>query len=155
MRTEEDVAAVKQGLADGTIDIIASDHAPHSAEEKSKGWDNAPFGLIGLETTLGLILTHLVPRTLSLEQAIEKIKEAIRKTYGKRGDVVVKKNFEAVDSTLENLQKVDYPDAATATHRLQPIVPDDAPDFVKRVTAIMLAGKGDQLPVSAFPVDGT
>jgi len=112
-------------------------------------------GMPGRINTIMQTCYFAISGVLPREQAIEKIKEAIRKTYGKRGEAVVKKNFEAVDSTLDNLQKVDYPDAATATHRLQPIVPDDAPDFVKRVTAIMLAGKGDQLPVSAFPVDGT
>ena len=74
LRSEEDVAAVKEGLANGTIDIIASDHAPHSPEEKNRGWEKAPFGVIGLETTLGLVLTFLVrPGILTLSQAIEKM----------------------------------------------------------------------------------
>ncbi len=74
LRSEEDVAAVKEGLANGVIDIIASDHAPHSAEEKSRDWDQAPFGVIGLETTLGLVLTFLVrPGILTLSQAIDKM----------------------------------------------------------------------------------
>lgn len=74
LRSEEDAAALRRGLADGTIDIIASDHAPHSAEEKSRPWDQAPFGVIGLETTLGLVLTYLVgPGILTLSQAIEKM----------------------------------------------------------------------------------
>jgi dihydroorotase len=74
LRSEEDVAAVKEGLANGTIDIIASDHAPHSPEEKNRHWDQAPFGIIGLETTLGLVLTFLVrPGILTLSQAIEKM----------------------------------------------------------------------------------
>jgi len=74
LRSEEDVAAVKEGLARGIIDIIASDHAPHSPEEKSRPWDQAPFGVIGLETTLGLVLTFLVrPGILTLSQAIEKM----------------------------------------------------------------------------------
>jgi dihydroorotase len=74
LRSGEDVAAVREGLANGTIDIIASDHAPHSLEEKSRHWDQAPFGVIGLETTLGLVLTFLVrPGILTLSQAIEKM----------------------------------------------------------------------------------
>ncbi len=74
LRSEEDVAAVREGLASGVIDIIASDHAPHSPEEKSRAWEQAPFGIIGLETTLGLILTFLVrPGILTLGQAIEKM----------------------------------------------------------------------------------
>ncbi len=74
LRSEEDVAAVREGLANGTIDIIASDHAPHSPEEKNRDWEKAPFGVIGLETTLGLILTFLVrPGILTIGQAIEKM----------------------------------------------------------------------------------
>ncbi len=74
LRSEEDVAAVREGLANGTIDIVASDHAPHSPEEKSRPWDQAPFGVIGLESTLGVILTFLVrPGLLTLNQAIEKM----------------------------------------------------------------------------------
>ncbi len=74
LRSDEDVAAIREGLANGTIDIIASDHAPHSPEEKNRPWDQAPFGVIGLETTLGVILTFLVrPGLLTLSQAIEKM----------------------------------------------------------------------------------
>jgi len=83
LRSEEDVTAVKAGLADGTIDIIASDHAPHSFEEKNRSWDQAPFGVIGLETTLGLVLTFLVhPGILTLNQAIEKMTITPAKIFG-------------------------------------------------------------------------
>ena len=74
LRSEEDVAAIREGLANGTIDVIASDHAPHSPQEKNRRWEQAPFGVIGLETTLGLVLTFLVrPGILTLSQAIEKM----------------------------------------------------------------------------------
>ncbi len=74
LRSEEDVAAVREGLANGVIDIIASDHAPHSPEEKNRDWDHSPFGVIGLETMLGLVLTFLVhPGILTLSQAIDKM----------------------------------------------------------------------------------
>lgn len=74
LRSEEDVAAIREGLASGVIDIIASDHAPHSPEEKNRDWEKTPFGVIGLETTLGLVLTFLVrPGILTLSQAIEKM----------------------------------------------------------------------------------
>ncbi|MGC8741621.1 MAG: pyruvate:ferredoxin (flavodoxin) oxidoreductase [Candidatus Sumerlaeaceae bacterium] len=96
-------------------------------------------------------ISGVLPR----EEAIAQIKKAIEKTYGKKGPEVVKKNFEAVDQTLANLFEVKVPAQATSQKRRPPIVPDEAPDFVKRVTAVMLAGKGDLLPVSAFPVDGT
>ncbi len=83
LRSEEDVAALRRGLANGTIDMIASDHAPHSSEEKSRPWDQAPFGVIGLETTLGLVLTYLVgPGILTLNQAIEKMTTMPAKIFG-------------------------------------------------------------------------
>jgi pyruvate-ferredoxin/flavodoxin oxidoreductase len=96
-------------------------------------------------------ISGVLPR----DEAIEQIKKAIEKTYGKRGPEVVRKNYLAVDQTLANLHKVEVPATVTATRALPPIVSDKAPDFVKRVTAVMLANKGDLLPVSAFPVDGT
>ncbi len=96
-------------------------------------------------------ISGVLPR----DEAIAQIKKAIEKTYGKRGPEVVRKNFAAVDQTLANLHKVDVPAAVTTTRVMPPIVSDKAPDFVKRVTAVMLANKGDLLPVSAFPVDGT
>ncbi|HTR21410.1 MAG TPA: thiamine pyrophosphate-dependent enzyme, partial [Gemmatimonadales bacterium] len=89
------------------------------------------------------------------EQAIAKIKEAIARSYGKRGPAVVERNCAAVDRTLAALSEVPVPETVTATERRPPIVAQNAPDFVQRVTAVMLAGKGDLLPVSAFPVDGT
>jgi pyruvate-ferredoxin/flavodoxin oxidoreductase len=96
-------------------------------------------------------ISGVLPR----EEAIEQIKKAIKKTYGKKGEAVVKKNFEAVDHTLAHLEQVEVPAAVTAERCMPPTVSDNAPDFVKRVTAIMMAGNGDLLPTSAFPVDGT
>jgi dihydroorotase len=82
-RSEEDVQAVRSGLADGTIDVIATDHAPHSPQEKSLPWDNAPFGIIGLETALGLVLTFLVkPGLLTLMQAIDKMSTTPARIFG-------------------------------------------------------------------------
>ena len=80
---------------------------------------------------------------------------SIEKTYGKKGAELVRMNFEAVDQTLANLHEVKVPAAATSKLKMPPIVPVEAPDFVQKITAIMLANKGDLLPVSAFPVDGT
>ena len=74
LRTQTDVEAIKDGLKDGTIDCIATDHAPHTLEEKSKEFDLAPFGIIGFETALLLILSELVDKkVLTLEQAISKM----------------------------------------------------------------------------------
>jgi dihydroorotase len=86
LRSEEDVKAIREALANGTIDIIASDHAPHSPQEKNQPWEQAPFGVIGLETTLGLVLTFLV-RTgiLTLSQAIEKMTIMPARIFGLDG----------------------------------------------------------------------
>ena len=96
-------------------------------------------------------ISGILPR----DEAIEKIKNAIKKTYGVKGDEIVQLNFNAVDGTLANLHEVKVPEKVTATMTRPPTVPAEAPDLVKQVTAVMLEGKGDLLPVSAFPVDGT
>lgn len=76
LRTEADRKAIIEGLADGTIDVIATDHAPHTSAQKSREFDSAPFGIIGLETSLGLTLTQLVaPGTLTLSQAIATLSD--------------------------------------------------------------------------------
>jgi pyruvate-ferredoxin/flavodoxin oxidoreductase len=89
------------------------------------------------------------------DEAIAKIKESIRKTYGKRGEPVVRQNFAAVDAALAHLHEVLVPAHATSTDTPTPAVSALAPEFVQNVTAEIIAGRGDQLPVSAFPVDGT
>jgi len=91
---------------------------------------------------------------LPKDEAIEQIKKSIKKTYGAKGDEIVRKNFEAVDQTLENLFKVDY-SSVTSNIELPPIVSDKAPDYVKNVLAKMMEGKGDYVKVSEMPVDGT
>ncbi|MCB0460163.1 MAG: pyruvate:ferredoxin (flavodoxin) oxidoreductase, partial [Flavobacteriaceae bacterium] len=92
---------------------------------------------------------------LPKDEAIQKIKEAIVKSYSKKGEAVVKMNFNAVDKSLENLQKVDYPKAVSSTTELKPMMTGTDDPFVLEVLGKILAGKGDELPVSAFPVDGT
>ncbi|MCA9202611.1 MAG: 2-oxoacid:acceptor oxidoreductase family protein, partial [Planctomycetales bacterium] len=96
-------------------------------------------------------LANILPR----EQAIEEIKLAIKKTYAKRGEVVLQRNYAAVDASLAALHEVQVPTAVSSTTRRLPPIGADAPDFVQRVTAMMIAGQGDLLPVSALPVDGT
>jgi pyruvate-ferredoxin/flavodoxin oxidoreductase len=95
-------------------------------------------------------ISGVLPR----EQAIAQIKKSIQKTYGKKGDEVVRRNFAAVDATLQNLHAVK-PAALNGRAPSPPLIGADAPDFVRRVTAQIIAGNGDLLPVSAFPVDGT
>ncbi len=96
-------------------------------------------------------ISGVLPR----EEAITQIKKAIQKTYGKKGDAIVQKNYVAVDETLAHLHEVKVPAAANSARKRPPMVAAEAPDFVQRVTAVMMEGKGDLLPVSAFPVDGT
>jgi len=96
-------------------------------------------------------ISGVLPR----EQAIEHIKYAIKKTYGKRGEAVVQQNFAAVDSTLENLFEVKVPEAITSSATRRAPVPEAAPDFVRNVLGPMIAYDGDSVPVSAMPVDGT
>jgi pyruvate-ferredoxin/flavodoxin oxidoreductase len=96
-------------------------------------------------------ISGVMPR----DQAIAKIKKSIEKTYGKKGEEVVRKNFEAVDHTVAHLFEVKWPERVTSNLQMRPVVPAEAPEFVQKVTAMMMAGKGDKLPVSVLPVDGT
>ncbi|MFH1906743.1 MAG: pyruvate:ferredoxin (flavodoxin) oxidoreductase [Chloroflexota bacterium] len=96
-------------------------------------------------------ISGVLPR----DQAIKQIKKTIRKTYGKRGEAVVKKNYEAVDQSLANLHEVKTPEKASSSLTRRPPVPARAPEFVRRVLGPMIAFEGDSLPVSAMPKDGT
>lgn len=92
---------------------------------------------------------------LPQEQAIDAIKHAVQKTYGKKGQRIVDLNFKAIDETLAGLQQVPLPKQATSAFDIVSRIGDSAPDFIKRVTAEIIAGRGDALPVSAMPADGT
>jgi pyruvate-ferredoxin/flavodoxin oxidoreductase len=92
---------------------------------------------------------------LPKDEAIQKIKDAIVKSYSHKGERIVEMNFNAVDKSLEHLQKVSYPKHVTSTKQLTPMMRDGASQFVQDVLGKILAGKGDELPVSAFSVDGT
>jgi pyruvate-ferredoxin/flavodoxin oxidoreductase len=92
---------------------------------------------------------------LSKQEALDEIYKSIKKTYGMKGDEVVKMNLQAVDNTLENLFEVTIPSQATSKFDFIPAVPAYAPSFVKHVEALMIQSRGDELPVSAFPIDGT
>jgi pyruvate-ferredoxin/flavodoxin oxidoreductase len=96
-------------------------------------------------------ISGVLPR----EQAIAEIKHAIEKTYGKRGEAVVRRNFEAVDQTLANLYEVKVPAQANSKLTRRKVVSDEAPHFVREVLSFIIANEGDQLPVSVFPIDGT
>ncbi len=96
-------------------------------------------------------LSGVLPR----DEALSEIKKSIQEKYGKRGRSVVESNFAAVDAAVENLHQVTIPTAPRGERHRPPVVAEAAPDFVQKVTALMLARKGDLLPVSAFPPDGT
>jgi pyruvate-ferredoxin/flavodoxin oxidoreductase len=96
-------------------------------------------------------ISNVLPR----EEAIAQIKRSIEKTYGKRGEAVIKMNFAAVDQAIANLHEVKVPTAVTSKFNRRPAVPAEAPEFVREVLGKMISFEGDNLPVSAFPVDGT
>ena len=91
---------------------------------------------------------------LPTETAVKAIKDAIKKTYGKKGEKIVEMNNSAVDGALDRIYQVQVPGKVTSKIKMPPVVPDDAPDFVKSVTAEIMARRGDKLPVSKMPTDG-
>jgi len=112
-------------------------------------------GLAGRTNTVLQTCFFAISGVLPREEAIAKIKSAIAKTYGRRGAEVVARNHAAVDRALEGLHRIEVPGSVTSVRELPAMVPASAPEFVRTVTAAMMAGRGDDLPVSALPVDGT
>jgi len=96
-------------------------------------------------------ISNVMPK----DEAITYIKNAIKKTYGRKGEAVVQKNFDAVDKTLENLSLIDYSNYTIGEKEIENAINGNAPKFVEDVLAKIIAGEGDELPVSAFPADGT
>ena len=112
-------------------------------------------GMGGRINTVMQTCFFAISGVLPREEAIAAIKHSIEKTYGKRGESVVRKNFAAVDASLENLFEVKVPPTITSKFDIRPAVAANAPDFVRKVEALMMIGEGDQVPVSAMPIDGT
>ncbi len=112
-------------------------------------------GMGGRVNTIMQTCFFAISGVLPKDEAIAAIKNSIKKTYGKKGEEIVQQNYDAVDATLANLFEVKVPASVTSTIEMPPTVSDKAPDFVKNVTAQIIAGFGDSLPVSAFPKDGT
>jgi pyruvate-ferredoxin/flavodoxin oxidoreductase len=142
------------------------DRLPREAQEQivDKGlavWAIDAAAVAGRAGMGGRINTVMQPCFFALagvlpaDEAIARIKASVEATYSRRGRAVVERNFAAIDESLANLTRVEVPATVTATLGRPALVPDDAPDFVGRVTAAMLAGEGDRLPVSALPPDGT
>ncbi len=118
----------------------------------SVGRDTGMGGRINtIMQTCFFAISGVLPR----EEAIEAIKKSIKKTYGRRGESVVQKNFAAVDAALAHLHEVKIPAKATSTFDVRLPVPVEAPAFVQNVIGPIVAGNGDLLPVSALPIDGT
>jgi pyruvate-ferredoxin/flavodoxin oxidoreductase len=112
-------------------------------------------GMGGRINTIMQTCFFAISGVLPREEAIAAIKHTIEKTYGKRGESVVRKNFAAVDAALDHLHQVPVPGKITSRFDIRPPVPAAAPEFVQKVTAKIIAGEGDHLPVSAFPADGS
>lgn len=112
-------------------------------------------GIRGRANTILQTCFFAISGVLPKQQAIEHIKHSIEKAYSRKGAKVVERNYRAVDEALNNLYKVKIPATANSRIELIPMVPDTAPDFVRNVTAKMMEGLGDTLPVSALPIDGT
>ncbi len=165
---------ILRDAADGAVFLLDS---PHSADEV---WDHLPQPVqqtiidrnivfhvidatrVAKEAGMGkrtntvmqacfFALSGVLPR----DEAIQQIKKAIEKTYKSKGQDVVNKNFVAVDAALDHLYEVKVPARTSSERPLDDVVPDHAPQFVREVTAQMMRGHGDELPVSAMPVDGT
>jgi len=96
-------------------------------------------------------ISGILPR----DEAIASIKQAVEKTYGKKGQRIIDMNFRAIDETLECLHQVTIPGSITSKLEHTPPVPQSAPEFVQKVTGEIIAGRGDSIPVSLFPSDGT
>jgi len=142
-------------------DRMPSEVQQEIIKKKAKFWviDGISLGKkLGLGARINMIMQTAffsISGVLPKDKAIEAIKKAIVKTYGAKGEKVVNMNFAAVDAAVQALEEVKYPMQATSAQKRPPIVPDYSPNFVKIVTAEIIAGRGDDLPVSAFPDDGT
>ncbi|MCX6315507.1 MAG: pyruvate:ferredoxin (flavodoxin) oxidoreductase [Sphingobacteriales bacterium] len=112
-------------------------------------------GMNGRINTIMQTCFFALSGVLPKEEAIAQIKYAIEKTYSKKGQAIVEQNFKAVDATLEHLHQVPVPDTASSQSTMLSVVSSDAPEFVQEVTAMMMSGHGDELPVSKMSVDGT
>ncbi|HZP19328.1 MAG TPA: pyruvate:ferredoxin (flavodoxin) oxidoreductase [Bauldia sp.] len=160
--------------APGAVFLLNSPHGPDTV------WDRLPRAVqrqlidkrirffvidasrvareVGLGSRTNTVLQtcfFAISGVLPREEAIAHIKKSIQKTYGRKGETVVQKNFAAVDGTLARLSEVPVPAEVTSAFDSPSLVPANAPEFVRRVTAPMLEGRGDRIPVSLVPADGT
>jgi pyruvate-ferredoxin/flavodoxin oxidoreductase len=112
---------------------------------------------LGLGARINVIMQTAffkISNILTLDTAVKAIKDAVKKTYGKKGEKIVEMNNAAVDGALERIYEVEVPEKVSSKIKMRPPVPEDAPDFVREVTGELIAFRGDKLPVSKMPADG-
>ncbi len=142
------------------------DHLPYEVqrgliEKKAKFYVIDAYSLarsLGLGGRINIIMQSAffsISGVIPQEQALQMIEMAVEDTYGSKGKAVVDMNIKAAHLALERIHQVPLPEKATSTTHMRPPVPASAPEFVKNVTAAMIAQRGDELPVSALPADGT
>ena len=136
---------VRQSIVDKNLDFHVIDAYAVATEA----------GMGGRINTIMQTCFFALSGVLAIDEAIDAIKKTIRKTYSRKGEDIVQKNFAVVDNSLANLHKVAVPELAGIGVEAPSLVSPEAPDFVRKVTAKMIAGHGDELPVSALPEDGT
>ncbi|MFZ2146215.1 MAG: pyruvate:ferredoxin (flavodoxin) oxidoreductase [Sedimentisphaerales bacterium] len=145
---------------DEVWDTLPQEVQKQIIEKKLKFYVIDAIGLaaeLGLGARINVIMQTAffkISNVIPLDTAVEAIKDAIQKTYGKKGQKVVEMNYAAVDGTFDRVYEVTVPDKVTSKIRMRPPVPEDAPDFVKEVTAELITFRGDKLPVSKMPADG-
>ena len=152
----------------------------NTSQEKDKVWDSLPLEVqekliakkmrffvinavsiaveLGLGARINMIMQtafFVISGILPKDDAVKAIKKEIYNTYAKKGDKILQKNYAAVDKAMEGIIEITVPDKATSVIKMHPAVPENAPEFVKNVTSMMIADKGDLIPVSAVPADGT
>ena len=146
---------------EGTWDMIPAEVQKQIIDKNLKFYviDGVDLGMkLGLGSRINMIMQTAffqISEILPEEEAIQLIKDSIKKTYGKKGEKIVQMNYNAVDEARKNVFKVEYPKTVTSKITMPEVVPADAPDFIKNVTAVLMSQKGDQLPVSVMPHDGT
>ncbi len=137
--------SIQQVIIDKKIKVYAID-AQKVAEDSGMG---------RRINTVMQVCFFAISGILPKDEAIAAIKDSIVKTYGRKGEMIVNMNLKAVDNTLEHLFEVEIPKSPIGSMKLKPPVPENSPDFVKDVLGEIIAGRGDDIPVSAFPTDGT
>jgi pyruvate-ferredoxin/flavodoxin oxidoreductase len=147
--------------ADETWDMLPKQVQQEIIDKKLEFYVIDAYGIakeIGLGARINTIMQtafFILSEILPKEEAIDKIKKFIKKTYGSRGEKILTMNYAAVDEAPGHLHKIDYPDKVTSEREMLPPVPAEAPEYVREVIGKMIAKEGDDLPVSAFAPDGT